>query len=194
MSNTRRAVFGALAGVAGGLAMTLMVQKVAPRVLPEEMRPDGFAPKKAVEWTEEETGRPEALSEGQEMKVAMVGHLGYSAAAGAVYGLAREEVRSVPTPLAGAALGLALWVLSFEGWMPAVGIMERTTEKPMKKWPAPIMGHVLFGVVTALAFAGLERPQVGSGERGHRGPERALPASDTSTYSAPEGETIPSPR
>lgn len=194
MSNTRRAVFGALAGVAGGLAMTVMVQKVAPKVLPEEMRPDGFAPKKAVEWTEEETGHSEALSEGQEMKAAMVGHLGYSAAAGAVYGLAREEVRSVPTPLAGAALGLALWVLSFEGWMPAVGIMERTTEKPMMKWPAPIMGHVLFGVVTALAFEGLEALRGRTGERARRGTGRAHPEPNASPYPVPEGETIPSPR
>jgi hypothetical protein len=121
-SSMTRAVWGALAGVAGGLAMTLMIQKVAPNVLPEAMRPDGFAPKKAVEWTEAKTEHPEALTERQEMKAAMVGHLGYNAAAGAVYGVAREDLRRVPAPLTGAALGLVLWGLSFEGWKPAVGI------------------------------------------------------------------------
>jgi hypothetical protein len=30
--------------------MTGMVQKVAPRVIPEDMQPDEFVPKKAVEW------------------------------------------------------------------------------------------------------------------------------------------------
>jgi uncharacterized membrane protein YagU involved in acid resistance len=170
--NMSRAVWGALAGVAGGLAMTLMIQKVAPNVLPEALQPDGFAPKKAVEWTEAKAGRPETLSERQEMTAAMVGHLGYSAAAGAVYGIARENLRRAPAPLTGAALGLVLWGLSFEGWMPAVGIMERTTDKPMTKWPAPIMGHVLYGVVTALAFEGLETLQGRTQERAHIDPER----------------------
>jgi uncharacterized membrane protein YagU involved in acid resistance len=174
-SSMTRAVWGALAGVAGGLAMTLMIQKVAPNVLPEAMRPDGFAPKKAVEWTEAKTEHPEALTERQEMKAAMVGHLGYSAAAGAVYGVARENLRRVPAPLTGAALGLVLWGLSFEGWMPAVGIMERTTDKPLAKWPAPIMGHVLYGVVTALAFEGLETLQGRTEERAHAVPERVHP-------------------
>jgi hypothetical protein len=69
-SSMTRAVWGALVGVAGGLAMTLMIQKVAPNVL-EQMHPDGFAPKKAVEWTEAKTVHPKALTERQEMKAAM---------------------------------------------------------------------------------------------------------------------------
>lgn len=63
----------------------------------------------------------------------------------------------VPAPVAGALFGLAVWALSFEGWMPAVGIMRRTTEEPPKKWPAPIMGHVVYGVATALVYDALER-------------------------------------
>jgi hypothetical protein len=46
---TNAAIRGALGGVAGGLVMYQMKQKVAPKVLPEEMRREGFAPKKAVE-------------------------------------------------------------------------------------------------------------------------------------------------
>jgi uncharacterized membrane protein YagU involved in acid resistance len=167
MNTTNRALLGALAGAAGGLAMTLMIQKVAPKVLPEEMRPGGFAPKKAVQWTEEKAGQPEALSEGEEMKAAMGAHLGYSAMGGAMYGIARESVRGIPAPLSGAVFGLALWGLSFEGWMPALGIMERTTDKPIKKWPAPIMGHLIYGVVTALSFEGLEALRERSREGAH---------------------------
>jgi hypothetical protein len=82
------AVMGALAGIAGGAAMALMRMTVAPR-LPEKMRPGEFVPKKAVEWAEERTGRPEALSESAEMTAGMVSHLGYSALTGSLYGLAR---------------------------------------------------------------------------------------------------------
>jgi uncharacterized membrane protein YagU involved in acid resistance len=159
MNTVNRAMLGAFAGVAGGLAMTAMVQKVAPKVVPEEMRPEGFAPKKAVQWAEERAGKSEALSEDQEMKAAMGVHLGYSALGGAAYGIARDGLRTVPAPLMGAVMGLGVWAVSFEGWMPAVGIMERTTDKPVKKWPAPIMGHLIYGVVTALSFTGLEALQ-----------------------------------
>jgi uncharacterized membrane protein YagU involved in acid resistance len=152
------AVWGALAGVAGGLAMTGMVHKVAPRVIPEDMQPDEFVPKKAVEWAEEKVNGQDTLSESQEMKVAMGGHLAYSALAGSLYGLARQHVADdIPAPVAGALFGVAVWGLSFEGWMPAVGIMERTTDQPPKKWPAPVMGHIIYGVTTALAYKALER-------------------------------------
>lgn len=40
---------GALAGFAGSAVMAIMMRKVAPHVVPQEMRPDEFVPKKAVE-------------------------------------------------------------------------------------------------------------------------------------------------
>lgn len=150
---------GAIGGVAGGLAMTAMMSKVAPKMIPADMRPDGSVPKKAVEWAEAQIGRPNALSDDQAQKVAMAVHLGYSALGGALYGLARQKMEQkaehIPIPVAGALFGLAVWALSFEGWLPAVGIMKRTTDEPVKKWPAPIMGHLVYGTATALAFDAL---------------------------------------
>jgi uncharacterized membrane protein YagU involved in acid resistance len=150
------AVRGALGGVAGGLAMYGMKQTVAPKVLPKDMRREGFAPKKAVEWAEETAGHPDVLTEDQEMKAAMAAHLAYSAGFGALYGLVRRRADGVPAPLAGALFGLAVWKVSFDGWMPALGIMEATTEMPMKKWPPDIMGHAIYGAATALAYEALE--------------------------------------
>lgn len=149
---TRQALLGAIAGMAGGAVMTLMIRKAAPKIMPPSMRPDEFAPQKAVEWAERAVGRPDMLDEPTEMKAAMGTHLGYSALAGAVYGLVRPSTSDLPTPVAGAAFGMSVWALSFEGWMPAVGIMERTTDKPVTKWPAPIMGHMVYGITTAVAY------------------------------------------
>lgn len=152
-------MWGALAGVAGGVVMTAMRMKVAPKVLPEEMQPEEFVPKEAVEWAEEKAGQPQALSEAQEMSVALVAHLGYSALMGSLYGIGRPQLKAVPAPLAGALFGLAVWGVSFEGWMPAVGIIERTTDKPPKKWTPYVMGHIVYGAVTALGYEGLEKLQ-----------------------------------
>ena len=149
------AVRGAVGGVAGGLAMYGMKQKVAPKLLPEEMRREGFAPEKAVEWAEEKAGHPEGLTEDQEQKAAMAAHLAYSAGFGALYGLARRKVDGLPAPLAGALFGLAVWGLSFEGGMPALGIMKAPTDLPMEKRPPDVMGHVIYGAATALVYEAL---------------------------------------
>ena len=150
------AVRGALGGAVGGLVMYGMKQMVAPKVIPEDMRREGFAPKKAVEWAEEQAGHPDVLTENQEMKAAMAAHLGYSAGFGVLYGLVRRKADGVPTPLAGAIFGLAVWGISFEGLMPALGMMPATTDLPMKKWPPDIMGHIVYGAATAVVFEALE--------------------------------------
>lgn len=147
---------GGLAGLAGTAVMTLMMRKIAPAVVPDEMRPDGFAPAKVVTWAEAESGHPHALTESQEMKAAMVAHFAYGSGSGAVYGLLRSELPDLPAPLLGAMFGIGLWAIGFEGWMPALGVQERTTEKPPEKWPMPIMGHVVYGATTAVAYESLE--------------------------------------
>lgn len=40
--------------------------------------------------------------------------------------------------------------------MPALGITQRTTDKPLKKWPAPLMAHLVYGTATAAAYEALE--------------------------------------
>lgn len=52
--------------------------------------------------------------------------------------------------------GVALWAVSLEGWMPALGVMEAPTEKSPKKVPMPIMAHLVYGATTALAYEALE--------------------------------------
>jgi len=147
---------GTLAGAAGTAVMTLMMRKAAPRMIPAEMRPDEFPPKRVVEWAEEQAGQPHALSESQEMQAAMGAHFAYGASAGALYGLLRDQADGIPAPVAGMLFGVGLWAISFEGWMPAGGVQQATTEKPLKKWPMPIMAHMVYGVTTALAYQALE--------------------------------------
>ncbi len=149
-------VRGALAGAAGTAVMTLMMRRAAPKMVPEEMRPDEFPPKRVVEWAEEQAGEPHALTESQEMKVAMGAHFAYGSGSGAVYGLLRSQLDGLPAPLMGAMFGVGLWAFSFEGWMPALGVQEATTEKPPQKWPMPVMAHIVYGVTTALAYEALE--------------------------------------
>jgi hypothetical protein len=155
----RWVVAGAVGGVVGGIAMTVLMTKVAPHVLPADARPNKPAPRKVVEWGERQVGKPQALPQRPEKAAALATHLAYSAATGAGYGLARHALGStaqrVPTPAAGVLFGLVVWAVSFEGFLPLLGVMPRTTEHAPKRWPAPLMGHSVFGAVTALVASAL---------------------------------------
>ncbi|AFZ69289.1 DUF6789 family protein [Deinococcus peraridilitoris] len=146
---------GALAGAAGTVVMTMLMRVVGPKVAPKEMRPDEFVPKKVVEWMERQAGRPDALNENQELKASYGVHFGYGSSIGALYGSLRNRLPGLPAPLAGALFGLAVWGVNFEGVMPATGMDKAATQKPPRKWPMPIIAHLVYGVVSALAY---ERP------------------------------------
>lgn len=154
------AAAGALGGLAGGTAMTVLMTQVAPRLLPHDLLPDTPAPQKVVQWAQDEAGAPQALTGRSQDVAALATHLAYSAASGAMYGLARPALpplRALPTPAAGVLFGLGVWAASFEGLLPALGVMPRTTQHPPKRWPAPMMGHAVFGAVTALVASRLDK-------------------------------------
>ncbi len=146
------ALAGALAGAAGTLAMTVAMKPGLVGYLPPDKRPREFVPKKIVRRAEQAAGQPQLLTEEQEMAAALLAHLGYGTSMGAVYGLVRPHVRQIPAPVAGGLYGLLLWGFGYEGWMPALGIQRATTEKPPKKWPLPILNHLIYGVTTALVY------------------------------------------
>lgn len=151
------AVAGAAGGVAGGAVMTMLMTQIAPRLVPDKLLPSRPVPLRVIDRVEVLTG---VQAEPREEKIAaLAAHLGYSAVSGAAYGLLGRRVRTRGTsaPGAGAAFGLLVWTLSFEGLLPALRVMPRTTEHPPVRWPAPLAGHAVFGIVTAVVTRGLER-------------------------------------
>jgi hypothetical protein len=148
---------GALAGVFGTAAMTMLMNPGPVGRLPPGWRPAEFVPKQIIEWMERTLGAPGVLSEDQEGLAAAAAHLGYGASMGALYGLVLGRRRRIPAPLAGALWGGLVWAAGYEGWLPAVGVRPATTEHPPREWPVPIANHLLYGITTALAFERLRR-------------------------------------
>jgi uncharacterized membrane protein YagU involved in acid resistance len=151
-SLSRELLSGAAGGVAGGTAMTVLMTQVAPRVVPQSMLPSTPAPQRVVRWAERKTGRRDPLGPEQEKGAALAAHLGYSAMSGALYALVRRRspLAALPAAPAGALFGLGVWAASFQSLLPALGVMPPTTAHPPKRWVAPLLGHSVFGVVTAL--------------------------------------------
>lgn len=89
----------------------------------------------------------------------LVNHLGFGAAIGTVYAALRDPGPQVaPDLIAGAAFGLTVWLVSYEGWVPAAGIM------PNVQWDQPgrpesmAAAHVVFGTVLAALLRRLRSP------------------------------------
>ena len=79
-----------------------------------------------------------------EMGVKLVQHFGFGTAAGAAFGLLTGIVR--PTPAAGVLTGLAVWKASYDGWIPATGIMPPPEEDEQGRVVTMVLAHVAYGL------------------------------------------------
>lgn len=91
--------------------------------------------------------------------LASANHLMFGAVCGTVYAFLREGgPRPVPDLVAGLAFGLAVWLVSYEGWVPAFGIF------PNVEWDKPgrpesmAFAHAVFGVSLAGLLRGIRAP------------------------------------
>lgn len=142
---------GFFAGISGTVAMTLAMRRLFPRVLPPEAR-RGLLPEAVVKGVERQaTGKPR-LRGRTRRQVTMPAHYAYGAGTGVAYGLLRAVLDDAPPAALGAAWGLAVWMISYEALLPALGITPATTDRPPAQWIVPITAHVVYGVATAYAF------------------------------------------
>ena len=142
-----------LAGMAGTAMMTLMMRVVAPQVIPEDIRPNEFVPKQVVKWTERQAGHTNELSAQEELKASYPLHFGYGST---MYSTLRPHVPNLPPPLPRALYGVGAWAFSFEQLLPRLGVMPATMKQSKRKWPPPVMAHVVFGATTAIAYDALK--------------------------------------
>jgi hypothetical protein len=74
-------------------------------------------------------------------------HLAFGALGGAVFGLFRRLVPSVPGGLLGVGFGLAIWAVSYKGWIPALGILPPPEDDRPGRPVVMIVAHVVYGLV-----------------------------------------------
>jgi len=145
---------GALAGLVATVPMTLVMlaghRLFEPRQakLPPRLITDRLLGRKASD----EAGRWHALA----------AHFGFGAATGALFALWPP-----PSVGKGVVFGLAVWAVSYLGWVPGLRLMPPATRQPARRNAIMIAAHVawglaLGGVVAGLARRGLARSSHGS--------------------------------
>ncbi|MCB8989393.1 MAG: hypothetical protein H6664_09285 [Ardenticatenaceae bacterium] len=91
--------------------------------------------------------------------VGFIVHMGISATIGAIYGIvaARLPQKTSVTALAGIVNGIIWWVLGALIMMPLMlGMSDMVFAIGQTQWFS-LMGHIIFGVITAFAFIPLSK-------------------------------------
>lgn len=146
---------GAIAGFVATLPMTLFMKRLH-RHLPEDQR-EPLPPYQITTRLAEQAGFNQ-LTPQQRTQATLAAHFGFGAFSGAFYPLvARPGASSL---WQGMAFGLAIWGLSYLGWVPATRTLPPATRQPAPRVGLMIAAHLVWGPVTAwLSRLMLGRPQ-----------------------------------
>ena len=137
-------LIGAIAGIAGTMAMTMAMRRLHDRLPEEERYP--LTPREIVDSTADKAVVELA---GQPAKDATVAaHFAYGAACGALLASLNPRMGA----RSGAAAGVGIWLASYMGWIPAAAILKPATEHPPRRNALMIGVHLIWGAVTAVSI------------------------------------------
>ena len=142
-----RLLKGALAGFVGIASMTA-VMVTGWQLLPaDEKYP--LPPRQIVGEMSERVGIENRLSEEKLFVATLFSHFSYGALFGSVYTLWDQRI-PLPHSIRGMLAGFALWVSSYLGWLPAVGILPPATRHPWRRNLLMIVAHLVWGATMGM--------------------------------------------
>ncbi|HEX8669133.1 MAG TPA: hypothetical protein VF727_12270 [Allosphingosinicella sp.] len=139
-----RLLIGGIAGFVGTMAMTSAMRRMHARLPAKERYP--LTPREIVDSGSEQLGVP--LADEAAKDVTTAAHFAYGAAMGALIAAMNPD----PGKKTGAAAGVAVWLASYMGWIPAVGTLEPATRHPLRRNALMIASHLVWGSATAAAM------------------------------------------
>jgi putative membrane protein len=147
ISNSELSIGRLVKGTAAGFVATApmsVAMLIGWMLLPKHERYQ-LPPRLITEEISERVGIEEHMTENQLVGLTIFSHFGYGALFGAVYALFHEKM-PMHSSLKGTLAGLTIWVGSYLGWLPAMGILSPATQHPWRRNLLMILAHVVWGV------------------------------------------------
>src|SRR5690606_25794360 len=120
-------VIGAIAGITATVAMTVAMDVLFRKLPPKDRYP--LPPRELTERSTARLGLRGRLDEHDLQAATLLSHFGFGAVAGALYGcLAIPRKRA--TALLGIGYALAVWTVSYLGWVPGLALLRSATRHP----------------------------------------------------------------
>jgi uncharacterized membrane protein YagU involved in acid resistance len=139
-----RLLIGGIAGFSGTLAMTAAMRRLH-RQLPEGERYP-LTPREIIDSTAVQTAT--ALPDDAAKDITTAAHFAYGAATGALIAAANPRIDKVT----GGMAGVTVWLASYMGWIPGVGILKPATAHPPRRNLLMVAAHIVWGTATATAM------------------------------------------
>ena len=144
MNTLRSLLAGATAGAVATVAMSALML-AAKRIGITGTLPPELIARKAVEAV---SGDPPG--DGQEDAVAAVAHIGFGAVAGAIFELLMVRAQATGRSAAigasaGALYATGIWLVSYQGWVPALGIMPAASRDRRGRVATMLAAHWVYG-------------------------------------------------
>jgi uncharacterized membrane protein YagU involved in acid resistance len=147
---------GAIAGLIAILPMTLFMRsdwKQLPAVEqyglpPRQITQEVVSPRQF--WR---------MKPGQQTLLTLMFHFLFGAAVGSIFGMVEQKI-PMQNILKGSLAGLVIWVGSYLGWIPALGILPPAAEHPWRRNVMMIVAHLIWGMALGVFARGIhsEKP------------------------------------
>jgi uncharacterized membrane protein YagU involved in acid resistance len=134
-----RLLIGGIAGFVATMAMTAAMRRLHGRLPAKERYP--MPPREIADSIFDPPARA-----APDLTLAL--HFVYGAGCGALLAAAGPNVGRA----GGAMAGGAVWLTSYMGWIPALGVLEPATRHPVRRNAAMIAAHLVWGWSTAAAI------------------------------------------
>jgi hypothetical protein len=157
----QRLLYGAFAGFAATMAMTATAERLWKLLPSREQYP--LPPREITQRVLESAGVEP--SDDTTATAAMTAHFAYGAITGALFPLLTRR-RSFPL---GAGYGLAVWAVSYLGWLPATRILAPPTRHPIRRTLLMLCAHAAWGAALSSGLRRLE--QADTALQGKRTPD-----------------------
>jgi hypothetical protein len=108
----------------------------------------GKQPPEAITEAVLDAGGAHHRDEGTENAIASILHVAFGMGIGALFGLLRCRLpRDVPATRDGIVFASFVWVSSYEGWVPALGILPPASQDRPGRPQSMCLAHLVYGAV-----------------------------------------------
>jgi hypothetical protein len=148
LEDARMAAVGTAAGLVATTTMSGLMVAARKSGLMSELPPHEIT-SKVVDRARTADDVDDDVDDDERRQLGWVAHFAFGAVAGALYGVLRQHVRTPgPATLHGAGYALAIWAVSYAGWIPALRFLPPAGDdhEPGRQ-PAMIAAHLAFGSV-----------------------------------------------
>ena len=142
-----RLLVGALGGLSATGPMTIGMV-LLHRLLPTRHR-YSLPPREITVHLAEKAGVHKKLDPDARAALTLINHFGYGATAAAIYSLAETKIPAGAL-VKGPIFGAAVWLVSYFGLLPAVGILKPATKQPFSRNALMLVVHLVWGLVVGV--------------------------------------------